>query len=89
MTNKSVFSRYQLRCAAGEYWLLDMEQQGNVYRKPFMMNAVGAFIWKQLEEGSTREKIAMLLSDEYGVDREEALADIKQFCGQLAAEGIT
>ena len=25
-------NRYQLRCAAGKYWLLDMEQDGETYR---------------------------------------------------------
>ena len=34
--------RYQLRQAAGAYWLLDMEQ-GEQYKKPFMLNECGAY----------------------------------------------
>ena len=30
-------NRYQLRCAAGKYWLLDMEQDGETYRPPLML----------------------------------------------------
>lgn len=34
-------NRYQLRCAAGKYWLLDMEQDGETYRPPLMLNESG------------------------------------------------
>ena len=40
-------NRYQLRCAAGKYWLLDMEQDGETYRPPLMLNESGAYIFRQ------------------------------------------
>ena len=36
--------RYQLRHAAGRYWLLDMQQEGLVYHKPIELNECAAFI---------------------------------------------
>lgn len=37
-------NRYQLRCAAGKYWLLDMEQDGETYRPPLMLNERGLYL---------------------------------------------
>ena len=42
---------YQLRQAAGEYWLIRMDQQRFVYEKPIMLNEVGAMIWQQYMQG--------------------------------------
>lgn len=75
--------RYQLRYAAGLYWLLDMEQEGVPYKKPLTINSVGAYIWQLLVNGGKQEDIAEKLSEEYQVDREEALRDISCFLKQL------
>ena len=37
--------RYQIRQAAGMYWLLDMEQPGIPYRQPVLLNETGAAFW--------------------------------------------
>lgn len=44
-------NKYQLRCAAGKYWLLDMEQDGEPYRPPLMLNESGAYIFRQYKIG--------------------------------------
>lgn len=80
--------RYQLRKAAGLYWLLDMEQDGKEYRKPVSMNECGAIIWRELEKGCTTEEIGALLSDRYQIDREQAGLDIAEFLQQLKSFGI-
>lgn len=49
-------NRYQLRCAAGKYWLLDMEQDGETYRPPLMLNESGAYIFRQYMAGNTAVK---------------------------------
>lgn len=81
-------SGYQLRYAAGLYWLLDMEQQGEEYRRPLPLNEVGAEIWKCLGKGMSVKEIADVLNRTYGVETKEAVSDVQQFCGQLASEGI-
>ena len=43
--------RYQIRQAAGMYWLLDMEQSGIPYRQPVLLNETGAAFWKLLVQG--------------------------------------
>jgi len=81
-------SRYQLRYAAGGYWLLDMEQDGAMYRPPLSVNGVGADIWKGLLEGWNFEQIIKELSLEYGVSKEEIGPDVQQFYEQLAIHGV-
>lgn len=80
--------RYQLRYAAGQYWLLDTWQEGVPYRRPFTMNAVGADIWRMMEQGYSREQIVDVLSQEYQTSREVVEQDLEQFQAQLAKFGI-
>ncbi len=80
-------TKYQLRKAAGMYWLLDMEQDGVPYKSPIPMNEAGAFIWKRMEQGMDQETIAEAVSKEYGVDPETALQDVIQFREQIRMRG--
>lgn len=80
--------RYQLRYAAGLYWLLDMEQSGLEYKKPFCMNETGAEIWKGLSSGESVEAIAERLGAGNTVSREEITNDVLEYRKQLIALGI-
>jgi len=86
---KEQFSRYQLRCAAGMYWLLDMEQAGVPYKPPFTMNCVGADIWEMLKKGKNREQIIEELCIEYQADRSVIEEDTDVFLEQLKQYGVT
>lgn len=80
--------RYQLRYAAGLYWLLDMEQTGEEYVRPVTMNECGAYIWQNYTESVSETEIAEMLHQRYGISAEEALRDIKEFIEQLQKQGI-
>jgi len=80
--------RYQLRYAAGIYWLLDMEQTGEEYKKPVTMNECGAYIWQNYIESASEQEIAGMLHRRYGISSEEALEDIRGFIKQLQEQGI-
>ena len=81
--------RYQLRYAAGLYWLLDMEQTGSTYKKPVTMNECGAYIWQNYIESVSEQEIASMLHARYGISSEEALEDIREFIKQLQKQGIS
>lgn len=81
-------SEYQLRQAAGKYWLLHMEQKGIPYERPLQLNSVGANMWKLLQEGNTTEQMVECLTQEYEVTPEEIREDIKLFYQQLGNYGI-
>jgi hypothetical protein len=51
------------------------------------LNETGAFLWRCLEQGATRETLADALTGEYDVSREDALADIDAFLASLAPVG--
>jgi len=85
MNNKQ---RYQLRHAAGMYWLLDMQQPGVPYKKPIAINEMGAQIWKLMQEEKEDKAIAHILSASYGVSQEVILEDVRDFRKQLKDAGI-
>lgn len=76
-------SQYQMRYAAGIYWLLDMNQDGVPYRKPLATNEVGARIWELTQQGYDDEVIVEMLSAEYQAERNMISEDIKHFRLQL------
>ena len=81
--------RYQIRQAAGMYWLLDMEQPGIPYRQPVLLNEKGAAFWKLLVQGKPEDEVASVIASEYGVSREETRQDVEHFLQKLRSQGVT
>lgn len=79
--------RYQLRQAAGAYWLLDMEQ-GEQYKKPFMLNECGAYIHRAYISGMSEDEIMQAFAKEYGLSFSCAQSDVGQFMMELRQRGI-
>lgn len=80
--------RYQMRKAAGLYWLIDMEQSGSDWREPVAVNESGAFIWERYQCLRSEIAVAEELNRERGVPVQEALTDIRHFLQQLEEQGI-
>ncbi len=77
------YGDYQLRYAAGIYWLLNMKQRGFDYIRPLALNECGAYIWQMLCEGNDKFKIVDNLCKEFRIERDEALKDTEYFLEQL------
>ena len=88
MTSPEIKNKYQLRKAAGLYWLLNMEQKGMPYQKPIPLNETGAAIWRMLLDGESFEQIAQKLAKEYETSVDEISDDMQQFIKQLESCGI-
>ena len=84
----NIRGHYQLRKAAGLYWLLDMEQSGAERQEPIVLNESGAYIWKQYESMQSVTAVAEALSREFGISAQDGLADIRQFFQQLREQGL-
>lgn len=80
--------RYQIRKAAGLYWLVDMEQSGIDRQEQIVLNESGAYIWKQYERLRSEVAVAEELNGEFDIPVEEALADVEQFLRQLKDQGM-
>ena len=52
------------------------------------LNDVGAFFWRNLEKGCTKEELLDSLLAEYEIDKETASSDIDEFVGKLKEAGL-
>ena len=80
--------KYQLRHAAGSYWLLDMEQKDGTYRAPVAVNETGAMILEHFFRTKDPSEVAGVLRDVYEIDFKEALSDVNSFLSQLRRQGV-
>lgn len=51
------------------------------------LNESGVLLWRKLEQGAEREELADVLTGEYDVSREQALADVDEFVAKLQKAG--
>ena len=82
-SEEQTVGRYQLRYAAGLYWLIDMEQSEGAYISPVPLNDAGAKLWRLLERGVSGEEICRRLCAEHGISEEQARRDLRDFIEQL------
>jgi len=54
----------------------------------FTMNSVGASVWRRIDGLTTAQGLADGLAQEFAVAPSEALADVNEFLGLLAAKGL-
>ncbi len=83
-----MYGNYQLREAAGSWWLIDMAQTGEDFRMPLRLNETGALFFRELYAGCGEKELARRLAPEYGIEEEELREDIAAFAAQLVANGI-
>lgn len=87
MTQNKEQERWQLRYAAGSYWLLDMKR-GEGRRAPLSLNQAGAELWRLFQQGADEEAAADMLCRQYRIDRDSALEDVRGFLAGLKAQGV-
>lgn len=52
------------------------------------LNGVGAFLWEELQGGTTEADLVKALTSEYDVKEEKATADVQKFLEKLRAKGL-
>ena len=80
-------ANFVLRQIADTYVLIPIGKALVRFDGMVTLNGTGVFLWRQLEQGATRETLADALTAEYDVSRAEALADIDAFLASLAPVG--
>ena len=76
-----------LRQVAGTWVVLPLGQATLDFNGMLTLNESGVLLWKALEQGSSREALADVLTGEYDVSRETALADVDGFVKKLSRAG--
>jgi hypothetical protein len=51
-------------------------------------NASGTVLWEALAEGTTRDALVDRLVEKFGIDRDQAGADVDEFVADLRARGL-
>ena len=51
-------------------------------------NESAVLLWRELSEGTTRERLVELLVETYGLDSEQAGRDVDAFLADLTAQGL-
>ena len=78
---------YILREIAGEFMLVPVGAAAAKFNGLITMNEIGTFIFKALGEEQTEDSLLKKITVEYAVEEETALADLREFLGQLREVG--
>lgn len=74
---------FVLREVAGSYIVVAVGEAVKTFKGIVNLNETGAFLWKILEKGATKDEMLKKLLAEYDVDEETAKADIDGFVNKL------
>ncbi len=77
---------FLLREVAGNYVVMPLKGELN-FKGLLTLNETGAFLWRLLENGGTRETLLAQLQEEYEVDTETAERDLDVFLEKLKSTG--
>ena len=78
---------YVLRQVLGSWVVLPLGAATGDFNGMLSLNDSGALLWKRLEQGADREDLADVLTAEYDVSRQQALADVDEFYDILVRAG--
>lgn len=74
---------YLLRTVAGSNVVVPIGEGAIDFSGVITLNEVGAFLWRALEEGASKEELVKKLTAEYEVDDATASADTDAFVARL------
>ena len=78
---------FVLRQVADTWCVLPLAEETLNLNGMLTLNDSGAFLWKTLEEGVSKDELAAALMGEYEVDPQTAEADINDFLDKLRQVG--
>lgn len=83
-TNKS----FILREIAGENILVATGKAAEVFNGMITLNEVASFIWNNIDEYETVEKLISCILEEFDIDEETARKDVESFTNELIRMGM-
>ncbi len=78
---------FVLRQVAKTWVVLPLGRATLDFNGMLTLNESGVLLWKALEQGCNRNMLADVLTEEYDVAREVALADVDAFLNKLLEAG--
>lgn len=83
-----VSNEFILREVAGEYILVPVGAAAVKFNGLITLNEIGAFIFKVLQKEQTEESVVQKILEEYEIDCETAVEDLKAFLQQMREIGV-
>lgn len=80
-------SDFVLRQVADTWIVLAIGAVAADFKGMLTLNESGVLLWKALENGADRARLADALMAEYIVDRDQALVDVDDFLNKLQSVG--
>ena len=77
---------YVLREIAGEHMAIPVTAENS--SDIVVLNPVSAILWNELEAPKTIDELADKICESFDINREEAVADIKEFVESLISAGV-
>ncbi len=74
---------FVLRKIADEHILMPVDQKIGEYKGAVLLNRLSAFVWEQLQEEASREKLLSALLEKYDIDEASAAEDLDALLEQL------
>lgn len=79
---------YVLRRIAGQDVLVSIGEGLADFRGYIEMNDTASFLWKQLQEGKTKEELLEAIVETYDVDEDTARRDVDSCLDLLISKGM-
>ena len=79
---------FVLREIGGSYCVVAVGALSNTFKGIITLNATGAYLFKILIKGATKEELVTLLLDEFEVEKMQALRDVETFLQKIEEGGL-
>lgn len=83
-----ISNQFALREIAGNYIIVPFGENTVSFNSMITLNETGAFLWKLLENQSTKDELLSRMLEEYEIDEATASQHIDNFITKLIEVGI-
>lgn len=83
-----ISKEFVLREIAGEYVIVPIGRTTLDFNGIITVNDIGKFLWENMQDDFDEETLLAKVLDEYDVDEDTAMADIREFVDKLKENNI-
>lgn len=79
---------FMLREVANNFIVVPVGKASEKFRGLITLNSTGAFLWRNLEQETTKEELVKKLLEEYEVDKFQAEKDVNTYIEKLTGADL-
>lgn len=79
---------FMLRNVADNYVVVPMGKEAANFNGMITLNETGAFMWKCLEKGCTKEELVAKVLEEYEAEEEQVIQSVERFVKEIEENGF-